>query len=344
MNVLKLEDAVKAGTVDGHLCSLILTEGDLAKALAMAGISAVGRDYYGVFPLRGKLLNVRDAETSKVLANEEISNIVKILGLEYGKKYTDTRATRYGSVIVMTDADQDGAHIFGLVLNFFDAKFQSLLCIDGFMRRFITPVVKAVKGITEKCFYRERDYHAWAETTPQSGWRVRYYKGLGTSTSKEGVQYFRDLAMNVKQLDWDGKSADAIDRHFSKKRADDRKELITNFDEDRVLDNLATKWDMTDWIETDLTDYSRADTGRSIPGFDGLKTTQRKVLYGTMARPGSTASAKVAELGGIVGASAAYHHGEKSMTDTIMNLAQDFVGSNNIPILVPEGQFGTRCD
>lgn len=104
--VEKLEDATKAGGPEGHKCRLILTEGDSAKALAMSGLSVVKREYYGVFPLKGKLLNVRDASHGQIIGNDEISNLKKILGLEAGKKYTSTKGLRYGTVVVMTDADQ----------------------------------------------------------------------------------------------------------------------------------------------------------------------------------------------------------------------------------------------
>merc|ERR1719224_147453 len=82
----KLEDANLAGGGQGHECTLILTEGDSAKSLAVAGLSVIGRDRYGVFPLRGKLLNVRDANYKQVTGNTEIQNLLKILGLQLGKK------------------------------------------------------------------------------------------------------------------------------------------------------------------------------------------------------------------------------------------------------------------
>lgn len=87
LGIDKLEDANKAGTAESKKCYLILTEGDSAKSLAMAGIEIVGRDYYGVFPLKGKLINVRDASTSALLKNTEIQNLMKITGLKIGEKY-----------------------------------------------------------------------------------------------------------------------------------------------------------------------------------------------------------------------------------------------------------------
>jgi DNA topoisomerase-2 len=83
----KLEDAEWAGTKKSKLCKLILTEGDSAKALAMSGRAVVGNQKYGIFPLKGKLLNVRGATPKELLNNEEIINLKKILGLKHGKIY-----------------------------------------------------------------------------------------------------------------------------------------------------------------------------------------------------------------------------------------------------------------
>jgi DNA topoisomerase-2 len=109
----KLEDANEAGTKNALRCTLILTEGDSAKSLAVSGLGVIGRDYYGVFPLRGKLLNVREATHKQILENQEINNLIKILGLQYKKKYNtdeDMKTLRYGKVMIMTDQDQ--VHVF----------------------------------------------------------------------------------------------------------------------------------------------------------------------------------------------------------------------------------------
>lgn len=107
--LVKLEDANNAGTKNGPQCTLILTEGDSAKALAVAGIAVVGRDNYGVFPLRGKLLNVREASGKALLENAEIQAIKQIMGLQHGKVYKSTDSLRYGKLMIM--ADQVGAHL-----------------------------------------------------------------------------------------------------------------------------------------------------------------------------------------------------------------------------------------
>jgi len=104
----KLEDANKAGTKDSKNCTLILTEGDSAKTTAMAGLTNIGRDYYGVFPLKGKLLNVREATNSQLLNNEEIKNLKTIIGLKQGEDYSDINkfnSLRYGHIIIFVDSD-----------------------------------------------------------------------------------------------------------------------------------------------------------------------------------------------------------------------------------------------
>ena len=142
--VAKLEDANDAGTKNSVDCTLILTEGDSAKTLAMAGLGVIGRDYYGVFPLKGKLLNVREASHKQIMENKEITSLVKIMGLTYKKKYEsldDMKSLRYGKIMIMTDQDQDGSHIKGLLINFIHHNWPSLLRLP-FLEEFITPIVK----------------------------------------------------------------------------------------------------------------------------------------------------------------------------------------------------------
>jgi DNA topoisomerase II len=123
--IAKLDDANFAGGSRSKECTLIICEGDSAKSLAMAGLSVVGRDSYGVFPLKGKPMNVRDAKTSAVNKNEEVENLVKIMGLKYGTVYDETniKTLRYGHLMIMADQDSDGSHIKGLIVNFIHRKY-----------------------------------------------------------------------------------------------------------------------------------------------------------------------------------------------------------------------------
>lgn len=139
-----------AGTGHSSKCTLILTEGDSAKTLAMSGIQIVGRDYYGVFPLKGKLLNVREASNQILLNNQEIQNLMKIVGLTMSVDYMDPNnftTLRYGCVMIMTDQDHDGSHIKGLLINFFEHFWPSLLKKNGFLKEFVTPIIKIVKKV-----------------------------------------------------------------------------------------------------------------------------------------------------------------------------------------------------
>lgn len=339
----KLTDANWAGTARSGQCTLILTEGDSAKSLAIAGLGVAGRDAYGVFPLRGKLLNVRDAPAATIANNAEVSALKKILGLQTGKSYTSASTLRYGHVMIMTDADVDGSHITGLVMNFFHACFPGLLTIPGFFKGFVTPIVKASKGKVEKAFYSLPEFDAWKSKTPDVGsWRIKYYKGLGTSSAAEAKEYFSNPAKHVKTYEWVENASEALDRSFSKTRAGDRKEWISSYVPGTHLDPSLKTVPIPDFVDKELVLFSRADVERSIPSVvDGLKPSQRKILFAAFKRK-LTADVKVAQFAGYVAEHTAYHHGEASLVGTIVGMAQDFVGSNNVNYLVPSGQFGTR--
>ncbi|ETN41157.1 uncharacterized protein HMPREF1541_03092 [Cyphellophora europaea CBS 101466] len=349
MNNPKLVDANKAGTKDGHLCTLILTEGDSAKGLAMAGRSVVSPDHFGVFPLRGKILNVRDASIDQISKNAEIQNIKSFFGLQHKKVYDSTKGLRYGHLMIMTDQDHDGSHIKGLLINFLQVQFPSLLKIPGFLVEFITPIVKVYKGdpkkpLKQKSFFTMPEYEAWKEAHKnEKGWEHKYYKGLGTSTTEDAQSYFNDLDKHHKEFHvMKDEESQLIDLAFSKKKADERKEWLRQFKPGTFLDHSSLKITYTDFINKELILFSMADNIRSIPSMiDGLKPGQRKVLYACFKR-NLKKDMKVVELAGIVSGLTAYQHGETSLQQTIVGLAQTFVGSNNINCLEPSGNFGSR--
>lgn len=338
----KLEDANFAGTRRSSECTLILTEGDSAKTLAVAGLSVVGRDSYGVFPLRGKLLNVREASHQQIMANAEISSIKRILGLQHGKEYDSAALLRYGHVMIMTDQDHDGSHIKGLIINFLDHFYPSLLRLPGFLQEFITPIIRATRRNEVRDFFTIPEYEVFAKECG-TGWTVKYYKGLGTSTSRDAKQYFSDLPRHVKSF---VPSTDAdralVDLAFNKKKADLRKDWLAEFVPGTYLDHSPSHIAISDFINRELILFSMADNVRSIPSMvDGLKPGQRKVLFCCFKRR-LTGEIKVAQLVGYVSEQSAYHHGEASLCATIVNMAHDFVGSNNLNLLLPIGSFGSR--
>ncbi|KAI5070065.1 hypothetical protein GOP47_0014408 [Adiantum capillus-veneris] len=344
--IAKLDDANDASGRYSKDCTLILTEGDSAKALAMSGISVIGRNRYGVFPLRGKLLNVREASHKQIMENQEINHIKQILGLQHGKQYDDVKSLRYGHLMIMTDQDHDGSHIKGLLINFIHCFWPSLLKIPSFLLEFITPIVKAThKNGKVFSFYTIPEYEAWRESLNGHAtcWSIKYYKGLGTSTSKEGKEYFRDLDKNKKEFIWEGvEDREAIEMAFSKKKVEARKHWLHDFEPGTYLDHSRKAIKYRDFVNRELILFSMADLARSIPSIvDGLKPGQRKVLFCSFKRNFVT-QAKVAQLSGYVSEHSAYHHGEQSLVTTIIGMAQNYVGSNNINLLSPLGQFGTR--
>ena len=346
IGIEKLDDANWAGTKNSSKCTLILTEGDSAKSLAMAGIEVVGRDAFGCFPLRGKLLNVRECSTQKILKNQEIQYLMKILGIRVGETYTDVKNLRYGSILIMTDQDVDGSHIKGLIINFIHTFWPSLIKLNGFMRQFITPILKASKGKEVKSFYTIPEYEKWVKSMKNNikGWKIKYYKGLGTSSNKEAQEYFANIQRHRIDFEYrDEKDDESIDMAFNKKKAEERKNWLMNFDPNTPPLNLdVTKITYNKFINRELILFSMYDNQRSIPSVcDGLKPSERKILYGCFKK-NLREEIKVAQLVGYISEHTAYKHGEQSLAGTIVAMAQNFVGSNNINLLMPNGQFGTR--
>jgi len=333
----KLDDAVHAGTKDSAKCTLILTEGDSAKAMALSGLSQEQRKTFGVYPLKGKVLNVKDTSDSKVEQTKEIAELKKILGLTSGKKYASISDLRYGSIMIMTDQDLDGSHIRGLLINLFHELWHELIAISGFLTYMATPIVKATRGKEVRTFYSQYEYEQWRKDN--SSWKVKYYKGLGTSTRDEAKDYFAKV--NAVKFDYTAESDPAIDLAFNKQRADDRKEWLKTYDPTALVP-AGNKVKYDEFVHKDLIHFSYYNLERSIPSvMDGLKTSQRKILYAAFKR-NLTQEIRVAQFAGYVSEHTGYHHGEASLNETIVGMAQDFMGGNNLPWLVPQGQFGTR--
>jgi DNA topoisomerase-2 len=276
----------------------------------------------------------------KIQNNVEIQDLVRAIGLEFGKKYKDTSSLRYGKIVLTTDADLDGIHIKGLLINFFAYFWPELLKI-GFIYEFITPILKAKKGNKEHSFYTNADYQKWKSKSPV-GWIIKYYKGLGTSSPKEARDYFKDLKNHLIPIKWDSDdNSEYIDMIFNKKRANDRKDWLgTNKPVDVIKYKTPTK--VSSFFKNEFYHYSMADNVRSIPDiYDGLKPSQRKILH-TMLEKNITKSTSVDSISGQVKSFTKYHHGPDSLDKGLIGLSNDFVGSNNIPLTLGSGQFGSR--
>ena len=318
--------------------------------------------------------NVYTINLTKGKIQDKPERIKKIIDLGTTEQYVYDLETEnhhfqagVGSLIVH---NTDGHHIKGLLLNFFHYFWPSLLKIPNFISSLSTPIIKATKGKEELIFYNVPDYEEWKKNGTK-GWNIKYYKGLGTSTSKEAKEYFTDIDNklinylddqtlidqifisndnddnddNDKGVKHKDPCTESITLAFDKKRADDRKRWLLNYNRNTVLNNNQKKVPIGEFINKELIHFSNEDICRSIPSIcDGLKPSQRKVLYGAFLKKINNKSneVKVAQLSGFVSEKTCYHHGEASLNGTIINMAQNYVGSNNINLLFPSGQMGTR--
>jgi DNA topoisomerase-2 len=343
-NIPKLVDANFAGTAKSSQCVLILCEGDSAKSGIISGLSREDRNFIGVYPMKGKMFNIRGESISKIGENKEISEIKQIVGLEHGKTYTlqDVNSKlRYGKLLFMTDQDLDGSHIKGLAINMIESEWSSLIEIPEFIGYMNTPILKATHGKEVIPFYNNGEYEQWKkENSDFAKWSVKYYKGLGTSTSKEFKEYFANKKIvNFTSVET---CRESIDKVFNKKRANDRKEWLSNYDRSSYLNTSKPYVTYGEFINNDMIHFSIYDNERSIPNIcDGLKICLRKILFAALKKK-LTSEIKVAQFSGYVSEQSSYHHGEASLNGAIIGLAQNFVGSNNINLFKPEGQFGTR--
>ena len=169
----------------------------------------------------------------------------------------------------------------------------------------------------------------------------------GTSTPAEAKEYFSEFQKHHRPFLWNSEvDGELLDKVFDKARAADRRDWINNeYDPEATLSNDpegTNEVTYEDFVNKELIHFSNADNIRSLPSaIDGLKPSQRKVLYACFKRK-LKSEIKVAQLSGYCAEHTAYHHGEASLQSTIIGMAQDFVGSNNVNLLVPSGQFGTR--
>lgn len=357
----KYDPALKLGT---PRTTLIVTEGDSAKNFAVSGISEVGRQFFGVYPIRGKFLNVRGISSKTIAENKEAHELLRILGLQLGATYDAKSVAKlpYGRLMLMTDMDPDGSHIAALLINFIETVAPSLLKLKpDFICRFATSLVRVTLPHPEAPigFYSQAEYDAWRRARLAEGRSVgsaKYFKGLGTSSSALAKQYFRELARNTITLQHDGlSSAEGLDLFFNKKRVDDRKIFLSSdaCSPDSYIDYAESSTSIDTFVRRELLpQHGLSSIRRAIPSaIDGFNEAKRKVLHGARAvgmterqlkAQGHGSSIKVSEAAGKVSAKSHYHHGGTSLEDTIVGMACDYVGSGNLNILFPEGQFGTR--
>lgn len=361
---LKGEEANYAGTGKSHQCTLYIVEGKSAMSYAVKAISSIpkGRDFHGILPIKGKLLNVMNATPEQILKNQEIYEIKQALGLKEGLDYTvdeNFKTLRYGYLVILTDADDDGKHITGLLINFFYCRFPSLIT-RGFLFYIQTPIIRVSQGKTTQKFFHLEEYNEWKRQTPNfKSWVHRYYKGLGTSTDKDIKDDFKEPLISM--FVYDQMTTDSIRLGFDSNLANQRKYWISHWskmnakdDNDPKKKEIASKFDkyctISRFMNTEFIKYCVSNVHRSIPRLlDGLKSAQRKILWTAFTHwkmsnswmiTKSPKELKVAQFATMAAQTTNYHHGEASLAQAVINMTQDFVGSNNLPYFTQDGQFG----
>lgn len=337
------DKANNAGGLKRKDCTLIVCEGLSAKTFAVDGISKgfdgkKGRDWFGIYPLRGKMLNTRNATPTSIKNNTVITNLMKIIGLDYGNP-DKLDKLNYGNLCIITDADVDGIHIEGLILNFLHSLFPKLLKLN-FVISMKTPILR----IGKTYYFDERTATTILQTKNN---KVKYYKGLGAIEPHE-----TDKVFGIKMLEFkeDKNSDRSFEIAFDKAESAERKEWLSQYDPTKIpirtLDTEGNliKFDISRHLNEELIKFFHDDCKRSIPSaLDGLKESQRKIVYAAK-KSLKNSEIKVAQFGADVAKYTNYHHGEDNLFKTIIKMAQSFTGSNNIPLFAELGRFGTRLE
>jgi len=380
VNVPKCSDAQLAGSVKySKDCILWIAEGDSARGTVKSGIvhkcSKLSFKYCGTFDSGGIIMNCRTKCVEKVNAkkevikiknsqlenNERIISLVKVLNLDYTKKYdketkegqAEIATLRYGCVIVAVDQDVDGHGIFGLILNFFEFFWPNLIKL-GFVKKLNTPIIRAFslknnKEVIE--FYSMPQFKTWIkqkfdgnETKASSHYEINYYKGLGTHEDSDIPRMFAEYEKQLFTASLDECAHENLNIFYGKD-TNVRKAILKTppIESDFNMNVVPISY----ILNTCVKEYHRDRISRSLPSaIDGLTESRRKVLWTARAKFGTTSTSnkkmKVAMLASETTKYTAYMHGEACISNTIILMAQTFPGSNHLPMLIPRGYFGSR--
>lgn len=375
--ISKYRSADRAGTAESSKCTLIIPEGDSAESCVRNGLTSnkeLGYKYFGIFNIQGVPLNVRKEidikeikkngkieyiidKKKKLMENERINSLIKVMNLNYSYNYDQTeegekeyKTLRYGKVLIATDADVDGlGMICSLILNFFNVFFPKLL-ERKVINIFATPLIRAYPTKKNKYieeFYNMDDYNEWLKKNNPNDYKINYIKGLATHSNMEIKYMFMNVYENIYKFELDQKATNYFEIYFGND-ADKRKVILAGqeeYKEENYKDNYKNKIISCSYqLNTNTKEFQLDNIQRKMPHIiDGLNPARRKVLAGSLKKfKQSNNKLKVFQLGGFIAEHMMYHHGSDSLNKTIINMAQNFPGSRNIPLLLPIGQFGSR--
>jgi len=411
INIAKAEDANMAGSTESHKCVLWLCEGDSAKnyALTLLENLAGGRNYNGIYPLSGKILNVMKANPEQMAKNKQVLELKIMLGLQEAVDYSkpeNYRQLRYGKVGILTDMDMDGIHIKYLLTVFFGTRFAGIL-ETGNMITWMSPIIRAKRGKQILRFFTMGEFHQWKTSKPPSEikkWTIKYYKGLGGSTDAEVEEDVKNPHLEVTVFDTQARESLCL--AFDTKQILERKKWINRViriergeevtrlettDEDRVsgltydlqeetlgkflngVDHstiqesrkskgkqsasspvtrtqdqeistlMLERKSITRGIHEDYMSFNLLTLKRAIPSeIDGLKVSERKILWTALRTLRNGEEIKTAQFGNIVAKETDYAHNEQILEKVISGMTQDFPSANNLPYFKGNGQFGSQ--
>lgn len=341
-------DANDAGTsTKSKDCVLCMIEGASPVGYLQVYRSSIpnGTNQIGILPLKGKCLNVMNAKIKQIEKNAEIKELKLMLGLKEGVDYSDPsnfKNLRYGRILIVTDADVDGKHIMGLILNFFYCRFPGLLDVPGFITYKKTPILRLRKGKQTKKFYSQREYEVWLSKNDVKGYTAEYFKGLGSSTKEDVKDDLKDEVIVTCINDVDAESA--IRLAFDKNLRHERKNWILNWVERIDVDSMVNQ-PISLFIHHEFITFSISNLRRAIPGKDGNKEAHRKIICASYQHFDINFNKhykleRVCDLDGFISSKMQYHHGNSIISKILTRMSQDFVNTNNLNLFFGKGQIG----
>lgn len=347
------QDADWAGGPKSKQCTLLAVEGDSAKGYANTMIGYLGTDAkntWGVFTARGKVINPGKASVARIQANIEFNELKRMLGLKHETDYTkeeNFKQLRYGKLMMMTDMDHDGTHIKTLVWWLLFYFFPSLFQRNDFFYEYRTKYLRVQKGKKKVDFFTTHEFEDWkAETPDWKKWKQRYFKGMGSSKDSDVKEDVEEIDEHIIKLKYTQDCDQKFEDNFGKDSADRRKEIITEWEKckDKRFE-VEKEMLFSTILDKELILYVLTSLERAIPKFgDGYKKSQCQIIYGIMKHWSAATGHKpvvVAQLVGIIAMSVAYHHGPDALGEAIMVMGRNFIGSNNVPLICDDGQFGS---
>lgn len=352
-------------------CRILVCEGDSAESMTRTALISkdtdLNYDYCGSFNIGGVPINARTKSSSyngkdrisykreKMLVdNERWSSFEKVMNLDHNCTYisdAEFNTLPYNEVIMAVDQDLDGVgQICGLMISNIH-RFWPELIKRGVVKQLETPIKRAFpkrRGGNVISFYTDEEHRKWESTNNSDNYEIKYYKGLATHNDEEAVHMFKHYINHLYTFTLDALSDSTFDIYYGKDADLRKKELVTPLQikndllSSHELDNMLVP--STIHLKTHTKEFQLDNIMRKLPNvYDGLNPARRKILCAAIKRfTHDNKEVKVFQFGGYTAEKMNYHHGAASLESTIINMAQNYVGANNFPLLLPLSQFGSR--